>query len=377
MLAVSALIMACTPGVTPSPAPQVKATSEKPAPGTGWEQRWETTLAAARREGKVGLYTLWGPEVTGPITKAFKDRYGIDIESTVGRGSALLPKVQAENRAGLHLADAFGVGANSLLTTMKPAGVLGSMENVLMLPEVTDPKVWVQDRIPFIDKDKTAIAMIMVIQRHILFNTTMIKEGEITNYKDLLKPQYKGKIALNDISVTGGGNSFFAHLALDLWNVEETSQFFRQIITQQEAVISSDNRVVAEWVARGKYAIGLAAARQAVAEFINIGAPVSLAVVKEGSAAGISGGALGIPDRVAHPNASTIYVNWMLTREAQTLFMRGYGFPSLRKDVPPEGMHPLFLPMPGEKLYPDSEEGFVEQAKLLDITRKIMDDARK
>ncbi|UCG65563.1 MAG: hypothetical protein JSW12_00445, partial [Deltaproteobacteria bacterium] len=32
-----------------------------------WEQKWESTLAAAKKEGRVSIYTLWGPRVTTPM----------------------------------------------------------------------------------------------------------------------------------------------------------------------------------------------------------------------------------------------------------------------------------------------------------------------
>ena len=83
-----------------------------------------------------------------------------------------------------------------------------------MLPEVTDPKSWRGDKFPFMDADQQTVAMLASIDRGIIYNTGMIKKGEITTYKDLLKPQYKGKIIMNDPSVTGVATRFVSSASM-------------------------------------------------------------------------------------------------------------------------------------------------------------------
>ena len=45
-----------------------------------WQQKWEDTLAAAKKEGKVSVSTFVGPETRNTLAKAFKAKYGIDLE---------------------------------------------------------------------------------------------------------------------------------------------------------------------------------------------------------------------------------------------------------------------------------------------------------
>gem|GEM_PF-2150326 len=265
-------------------------------------QKWDTTLAEARKEGAVSLYTLWRPDTRVTLTKAFKQKYGLNLEITpFSRGSDLLAKVKAEQAAGLFLADIFGAGGPTLVSTMKPAGVLGPVEPLLILPEVKDPKVWSGGKLPFMDKDKLAIALIASKQPYIAYNTELIKKGEITTYKDLLKPQYKGKITLNDPSVTGVGNAFLSHLALHIWNLEEAKQFLTQLIREQGVVIQRDNRMHVETVARGKFAIALAPNPDNLASFLDLKAPVGVVQVKEGAFVTPAAGAFALPAKLAHP----------------------------------------------------------------------------
>ncbi len=204
------------------------SSGEKGAAKAHSVQKWETTLANAKKEGKVLVYTIWAAKTRTLLTQAFKDKYGIELEFTpFARGSDLLARYQAEKRAGLLTADVFGVGANSFINMIKPEGLLGPIEPLLILPEVTDPKGWTGGKFPFIDRDRQVIGMIAAIQRHLDYNINMVKEGEISGYKDLLKPQYKGKIAMADPSMTGTALAMFSHMAHDLWTVEEASQWLR------------------------------------------------------------------------------------------------------------------------------------------------------
>ncbi|MBI4330792.1 MAG: extracellular solute-binding protein [Chloroflexi bacterium] len=370
----AALVSACAPGApAPPPSPEVKA----PSPGVGvkpaWQEKWETTVAAAKKEGKVTLYSVWGAEVTNPLRQAFLDRFGIELEfGSVGRGPALLPRVQTENRAGLFIADAFGSGASTLVTSLKPAGILGPVEPLLILPEVTDAGAW-SGGFPFVDRDRYVVGYSAGIDRALLYNTTLIKEGEITSFKDLLKPQYKGKIAMGDPTISGSANSVLSHLAYNAWTPEEAGRWLRQILKQQEAVISRDDRLVTEWVARGKYAIAIGPRNPAVVELTRAGAPIKLAEQTEGHRVTASGGCIAAPARSSHPNAQAVFVNWLLSKEGQTVFAKGYGYPSRRLDVPAEGIvDPTLIIKPGDKLFYDTEERIIQTSQLQELAKKIM-----
>lgn len=365
---------------SPPPA-EVKAPLEKTPASVQkaeWERKWDTILSEAKKEGIISLYSLWRPETRIALTKAFGDKYGIRLEYTpFGRGAELFAKVQAEKRAGLQVADVLGAGGGTLIGTMKPAEVLGQIEPLLILPEVIDPKSWNGDKFPFIDKDKSAIAMIAALQRDIVYNTELVKKGEITSLKDLLKPQYEGKISMNDPSVTGPGNAFMTLLALGIWNVDEAKDYLRQLVIKQKAVIQRDNRLHLEEVVRGKYYIALAPLPDGLSEFLKSNVPIDVVISREGVYVTPAAGCIAIPTRPAHPNAAIVFINWLLSKEGQTVFAKSFGNPSLRKDVPTEGVLPALLPQPGEKLHLQSEEFILFQSKMLGITKEIIDEAMR
>lgn len=377
-LAAGILLWSCSVASAPTTAPTVPKSTAAPVTKAAPGQDWDTVIAEAKKEGTVAVYALWRPETREALVKAFKDKYGINVEfSPFSRGPELLAKVQAEQRAGLYLSDVFGVGAGTLISNMKPEGVLGPIEPVLVLPEVLDPKVWSGGKFPYVDKDKTSVGMIASMQRFLMYNTDLVKKGELTSYKDLLKPQYKGQITMNDPAVTGVGNAFLTFMALDVWNPSQTKDYFRQLITQQDLVIQRDNRTHVETVARGKYSIGLAPNPDNMADFLKLGAPIDALIVPEGTFVTPAAGGIGIPTKFAHPNAAKLFVNWVLTKEGATVFSKGFGNPSLRTDVSTEGFNPMFLPKPGEKLFFDTEESLVYRGEMLTIAQQIINETSK
>ncbi|MBI4334019.1 MAG: ABC transporter substrate-binding protein [Chloroflexi bacterium] len=377
MVLLGIAIFGCSgPGVASPPA----ATGIAPAPKAAvaeWQQKWERTLQEAKKEGSLSFYNSWNPDTRPLLVKGFQEKYGIALEDTFfGTGVGLFSKAQAERRAGLNLADVFGVGGAQLTYNMKPAGLLRPIDNLLILPEVIDQKAWLGNEFPFYDKDKHIIGMASSLTRPVFYNTTMIKEGEITSVKDILKPQYKEKIILYD-PTTGVGIFFFTHLATNVWDQQETIDFYRRVIKDQQAVVTRDPRQQVEWVARGKSAMGFGATMPELYDFMRAGAPLAIAYLKEPLPSSPERDSLAVPVVSPHPNATIVFVNWLLSKEGQTLLSRGEKNPSKRVDVPGEGFHPDAFPRPNEKVYFTNEEFAILQGKMIEVASKVVAEAQK
>ena len=206
--------------------------------------------------------------------------------------------------------------------------------------------------------------------RFVGINTNMIKKGEITSYKDILKPQYRGKVTLNDPSIQGEGIGLFGHLALHIWNQEEAIEYMKQLI-KNDTQVMRDQRLQGEWLVRGRNAIALALDANGFNELIAAGAPIEPVVMKEGTYISTSDSALAVPKVSPHPNATKVFINWLLSREGQRVYSGPSGAMSLRVDVPPTGINPGFIPGPEEKTFTDTEEYVLKRGTLLDVTKKI------
>jgi ABC-type glycerol-3-phosphate transport system substrate-binding protein len=76
----------------------------------GWQQEWERTVQAARKEGQVAVYvhSTYAPVLaTGAFERAFPD---IKLTVVSGVENDLERRFSAERRAGKYLADVFMVG---------------------------------------------------------------------------------------------------------------------------------------------------------------------------------------------------------------------------------------------------------------------------
>src|SRR3990167_2640699 len=239
-----------------------KTEDNKLSPGQAWEAEWEKTLISARKESNVVVYATLLAPMMREISPMFKSKYGLTIDVTTGRGAELRSKLLAEHKNGLLLADVAISGLNTIFT-IKEAGVTQALEPMLVLPEVTDPKVYYEGALPFADKDRRIFrSMAYAVQSYII-NSEMIKPEEVKSYHDLLNPKFKGKLIMSDPTITGSGFNLFSTL---LFKKVLDVDFFRQLV-KQEPAITRDLRLQVEWLAKGKYGIAWGAEKAPVRQF--------------------------------------------------------------------------------------------------------------
>lgn len=375
LVSVVLLYTGCAGAVAPTPVstklPEKVAATAPPevTKEAAWKVEWDKKVAAAREEKEVLFYWMGVADARMELTKAFGNKFGIKLEFVTGPPMELAQKLVNERTAGMYLADAINMGGTTLLTAVKPQGLLKPLEPELILPEVKDPKSWRIGRLPLIDKDGQVVGMLANYERYVARNTELVKEGEISSLKDLLNPRWKGKMVMQDPTMTGAGLSMSAFLGLT-WGIEQAGEFLQGLV-RQETVITRDKRAQVEWVARGKYAVAIAAAPDVLAEFKALGSPVASVRLAEGGDVQTVGGALAIPAKPAHPNASSIFLNWLLSKDGQDAYVRGIRLPSARADVSTEGIDELFFAGPDEKIIYADEEFFLLQGKMLPMIRDI------
>lgn len=316
-----------------------------------WQQEWEKTKAAAAKEGSVVIYGSSIKPAADVLKPAFKKETGIDLEFLAGRGPEMVAKVSAERRAGLNLTDMMHTGVTSL-SLFKPMGITRPFSDLLFLPEVTNPKNWLDGNLFWADREKTILVFTTIAAPSILVNTNLIKSGEITSFLDLLKPNWKDKIAFGDPRLAGPPTNTLA-LLLKHFGREKGLQIVRQFAVQQP-FITSDSRLLVEWVARGKYAVAVGASQSVYSDFKKAGAPVQFLVVKEPRFSSTGPGCISVFSNMPHPNASKLYINWLLSKKAATLWSNATGYPSRRMDVSKEGIDPSFIPR-GDEIGEDEE----------------------
>ncbi len=313
-------------------APETKKSPEAAATSTeklGWEAEWERVQREAKKEGKLVLYTTHGPEVRGVITEALK-KYDIPLETVVGRGPELTAKLLRERRAGIYYSDFYLGGVGDLIHAQKPAGILAPLEPLIIIPEVKDPKFWYKGMLPFVDKDKLIMAILAYVNDGIHVNTDKVKSGDINSMQDLLSPIWKGKIVMDDPTISGRGQLFMAVITNMLGE-----KYVRQLV-RQEPFITRDRVLLINWLVTGKYAIALGIQPEEYQTYKTAGAPITNLPLKDISYIGSGAGHLSYYDQAPHPNASRVFANWLLSREGQTRLQEIRVTQSARIDTPVE-----------------------------------------
>ncbi|MBI4332250.1 MAG: extracellular solute-binding protein [Chloroflexi bacterium] len=320
-------------------ASKATTTSSRPA----WEQRWNDLAAAARKEGQLAIFgSVSGALRNIGLDKHLDQKFGLGVEFVGGKASEILPKLLATYRAGLYVGDIFILSPTTGMNQLKPAGVTEPLDQVIFLPEALDPKAYYKGELPWVDKDHHQLAMLAMPVAPIVINTDMVKPDEIKSYRDLLNPKWKGKIVMVDPTGAGAGNDWFSAMAEGIMDLNYLREFARQ-----ETVINRDSRLMAEWIARGRYPIIVGLKRDEVAEFQRVGAPIQMITPQEGTYVGTDSGGLVLLKNAAHPNASKLFVNWVMTREGQEFISRAYGGQSARVDVPTDFIDAKQVRQPG------------------------------
>jgi len=299
----------------------------------GYSQRpaeWERTVEAAKKEGRVVIGIPASPELRTALDAGMAKRWPeIQLEMIVGGGSVVARRILDEYRAGVRNFDLLISGAPT------PLGILASgaaepVEPYLILPEVKDPKQWWGGHIW--GDNKSTKRFIYSFQAYlpdlIWYNTGLVKPEEVRSYDDLLLPKWKGKIGFLDPRIPGGGQAIWAYLRM----VKEEA--YLRKLAEQDIMVSDNQRQLPEALAKGTLALTLGLSYYQYLPFIKAGLPVKpLPIPKEGINATTGSGSVTIIKNPPHPNATKVFVNWLLGKEGQEIFGKAMGQPTRRLDV--------------------------------------------
>lgn len=329
---------------------------------------YKRLISQARAEARVVAVTSMGPEVGRAITKAFQDKFGIELEWLSMRGQETAVKLQTERRSGVYTADIVIGGGTTLNTVLAPSGFLDPIETALFLPEVTEAKVWWDGRLPLIGAGY-GFSIQKYVEVPLAINEELAKPEEIKSYNDLLNPKWKGKIVMDDPTVTGLGGKLASYIIKQ--KLAGGEEFLRSLV-KQEPVITRDRRLLSEWLARGKYTIAIGARAEMTTVFIEMGSPIKFLNLGEGTFVTSGGGMVSLVNKAMHPSAARLFANWILTREAGTIWAKASAMQSARNDVPTDFLDAAHVRQPGVKYFDgDLEEFEKELPGLFAISRGI------
>lgn len=349
VLSAFVIIFACAPEQKTVNGPKTEALVPAKAVREAGEDRWEETIKAAKKEGRVNFVSTAGGEVRNAMSEAFYQKYGISAEAIGGRGPEIAEKILRERKAGIYGVDVYIGGPTTVITQLKPAGVIDRLEPALILPDLKDPdlikKSWLNGSLPWLDRDRSLLSFTVYPSTTFAINTDMVKLEEVKSWQDLLHPKWKGKMVLNDPTIAGAANTWFGGV-LQIMGIE-----FMQKLAQQELIITRDQRQQIEWLAHGKYPVVIAPDTVPMTAFQKAGSPISYVMPVEGTGVTSGHGNISLINRAPHPASAILFINWLLSNEGQAVFSKAILNPSARVDVSTDWVDPAKIIRPGVKYY--------------------------
>ncbi len=341
----------------------------KPDAQAGWDQ----VLAAAKQEGKVMVVTAPGDSYR-QVFDAFKQKYGINVETMVGGGSAdLVPKVNAERQAGQYLQDVIVHSPINMHSGFKQINSLQPLRPALLLPEVLDDSKWIGGfDAGWADKDKSLVyTFVGTLSPTVFVNRDTIPESQLNSIDQLWDPKWKGQIAMDDPRLPSVGALVAATLSI-VKGEDKLRTFYRQ----QQPALTQDRRQLAEWVIRSRYPIALGVQLPNLQDFVNQGLKIDQVKPLTGDdqallALSAGTGAISWFDKSPHPNAAKVLINWLLSQEGQALWSKETAYNVRRTDVQPVNAAYVLDP---KKTYPNTqtEEGFPVYGKTIGVSKEEM-----
>jgi iron(III) transport system substrate-binding protein len=296
---------------------------------SSWQAEWDQTVRAAEKEGQLTVYIGgYGAIIdAGVFQKAYPK---IKITHITGAGTDLTARISAERRAGKYLADVYNGGGNSLFHVLYVGKMLDPIKSALILPEVTDGAKWWEGKQKYADKDGQYI---FVYEGNVAagagagYNSQLLDPREFRTYWDFLAPKLKGKIVSTDIrKVRGAGIPWqFLYYHPDLG-----PKFLRRLFGEMDVTLVADLRQAVDWLGAGKFTLCVPIQGGAIFKAKNQGLPVDQFDpfhFKEGVNLSSAFGSLALLNRAPHPNAAKVFVNWLLSREGQSLFQKAISIP--------------------------------------------------
>ena len=320
---------------------------------SGWKQKWDKVLSEAKKEGKV---VVWGPPgelIRRGMVEGFKKAFpDIAIEFAGARGGEQATRIKAERDGGIYSVDVLLSGTSTAMSQMKPMKALDPIEPALILPEVTEVKNWRGNSLEFSDETtRLDLVFVNMLKTPLVYNSQLAKPDEIDELPKLLDPKWKGKFVLNDPLPTGSGHVTFRWI-WRLMGPEKAKDYYRKIHANA-GVVDRDQRRQIEWIAQGKYAFLLAPSDGTLAQLLERGLKLGILPEFKDHATYITAsfGSAMLINKAPHPNAATVFLNWVLTKEGQTYWSKALDHVSKRVDVATDHIPPYVIPPPDAKFF--------------------------
>lgn len=319
-LSLIAIISACAPA--PSPAPTAAPPTAAPAAPTTVPAPVATTapaptvaaapspaeiLAAAKKEGKLMIYTSLNADEFDVVLKDFSVKYPeIKVEFYRGDSESVAQKGLIEFRAKSYIADILETNDVNI-TQLDSEGVLGRY----ISPEAAAYPAGAKDA----SGVYTAARLNLLVMA---YNTQLVKKEDAPKkIEDLLDPKWSGKIALepDDWPMFAYTQKVMGEAkALDFWT---------KLAAQKPRIVKGHTEL-ANFLVAGEFAVSPNVYAHRVLSLQDRKAPIDM--VKTDTVYGLPH-VISIAKNAPNPNAAKVFIDWYLSTDGQNALVKAGRIP--------------------------------------------------
>lgn len=257
---------------------------------------WAKILDAARKEGKVVVYTTTAPAVHARIKADFDKAYpGIVMESVRLVGAQINTKIEQERQVGN--VD----GGDTIITSELLWAVDATKKGWLKVPVGPAAQAWPE---AFIKQG--AVPLLGVNPFVLVYNTNLVKTPP-TGYQDLLKPEFRGRI---------GSSALVGDPVIGWYDWQEKTQGAGWLakLAAQNVKMYPGAVAPTQAVASGEIAVNMWTVFSVTNPLLESGAPIKTVVPNPSYGAAYGGGVVAGAKR---PNAALVFMDYMMSARGQ------------------------------------------------------------
>lgn len=311
----SAPATAAKPAAEPAAAPAKPA--EKPAQAKAeakapsGSDKLNAVVEAARKEGELAFTASSSVAGTNELLERmfaqFNKRYDLNARfrfNPVSNEPQTNARIIEEHKAGRPASDDVATGADGDFLALTQAGALAEVDWLEWAPNIRKPEIFLREG---------RVVKLYGRAPGITYMADRIRDVP-QSMEDLLKPQYKGRIASTTYA-TG-----FDRLATqEMWGKERTLAYLTKFANQVSGLVGCGD-------------LGRLTSGEFDMMAIDCGNHVAYQIKKQGAQGGHvipSDGAhityqyMGVTKDAKHPNIAKLFVDFALSREAQDIFYEG------------------------------------------------------
>jgi iron(III) transport system substrate-binding protein len=278
----------------------------------------EAELSMAKQEGVVVWYTTMPKKGRNAIKEAFEKAFPIKLEVFQAGSHDIAGRYQSELAAGRVIVDSIHITDMVFFLDMMDNGNLLEYESPEYAAYSGLPKGWVYPGY---------IVPLRVLPIGSLVNTKVVDYKTVKSYDDMLKPEFKGKIAGGDVATSTRAylNYYGIRMKYGTGLYEKLAQLDPQYYESSEK--AATNCLSGEWPILFEAWLYLDYNTR-----VQKKAPMHGIIPKEGLV--VVPAPNTIMKQAPHPNAAKVFQDFLYSRQTQIMLGEELGVHSGRDDVP-------------------------------------------